>query len=160
MKIESWDDEGNPHIGRKGELVCTEPFPSMPVFFWNDPDGHKYRAAYFGRFPDVWYHGDFVRITSRGSAVLYGRSDATLNRGGVRVGTAEIFGVRLTVGEMQSDAGRRAGGALIDVGVDVGGRSSCGDRRGEQLPCEPPTRGTPHDSTDRHRFDRAVRRDR
>jgi len=78
-------------LGEKGELVCTKPFPSMPVGFWNDPDGAKYRAAYFERFPGIWCHGDFAEKTARGGFIIYGRSDATLNPGGVRIGTAEIY---------------------------------------------------------------------
>ena len=78
-------------VGEKGELVCTRPFPSMPVGFWNDPDGAKYRAAYFERFPSIWCHGDFAEKTPRGGFIIHGRSDATLNPGGVRIGTAEIY---------------------------------------------------------------------
>ena len=91
MKVEVWDDDGKPLIGEKGELVCTKPFPSMPIGFWNDPDGAKYRAAYFERFPNVWHHGDYVELTVRGGMIIYGRSDAVLNPGGVRIGTAEIY---------------------------------------------------------------------
>jgi acetoacetyl-CoA synthetase len=91
MKVESFDENGRPLIGEKGELVCTKPFPSMPVFFWNDPDGKKYKSAYFERYPGVWLHGDFIKITERGGIIVYGRSDATLNPGGVRIGTAEIY---------------------------------------------------------------------
>jgi acetoacetyl-CoA synthetase len=77
--------------GAKGELVCTRPFPSTPIGFWNDPDGGKYRAAYFEWFAGVWCHGDYVELTERGGMVIYGRSDAVLNPGGVRIGTAEIY---------------------------------------------------------------------
>ncbi len=77
--------------GEKGELVCTKSFPVMPLGFWNDADGQKYRAAYFERFPDVWCHGDFAEVTAHGGFIIYGRSDATLNPGGVRIGTAEIY---------------------------------------------------------------------
>jgi acetoacetyl-CoA synthetase len=91
LKVEVFDDDGRPLIGEKGELVCTAPFPSMPIAFWNDADGAKYRAAYFERFPGVWCHGDFMELTTRGTAIIYGRSDATLNPGGVRIGTAEIY---------------------------------------------------------------------
>ena len=77
--------------GEKGELVCTKPFPSMPVGFWNDPQGTRYRAAYFERYPGVWWHGDFAEITEHDGVIIYGRSDATLNPGGVRIGTAEIY---------------------------------------------------------------------
>jgi acetoacetyl-CoA synthetase len=91
MKVEIFDDSGHPIVGEPGELVCTAPFPSMPVAFWNDPDGSKYRAAYFDRFPNTWRHGDWAEITAHGGVIIYGRSDATLNPGGVRIGTAEIY---------------------------------------------------------------------
>ncbi|WP_306026106.1 acetoacetate--CoA ligase [Oceaniradius stylonematis] len=91
MAVEVWDDDGKPVQCEKGELVCTKPFPSMPVGFWNDPDGEKYRAAYFERFDNVWCHGDFAEITGHGGLIIHGRSDATLNPGGVRIGTAEIY---------------------------------------------------------------------
>ncbi len=91
MNVQVFDDDGKPLIGAKGELVCTAPFPSMPIYFWNDPDGAKYRAGYFERFPDTWCHGDYMELTRRGSAIIYGRSDATLNPGGIRIGTAEIY---------------------------------------------------------------------
>jgi acetoacetyl-CoA synthetase len=91
MNVQVFDDDGNTVIGTKGELVCTAPFPSMPVYFWNDPDGAKYRAGYFERFPQTWCHGDYMELTPRGTAIIYGRSDATLNPGGVRIGTAEIY---------------------------------------------------------------------
>ncbi|MDQ0285335.1 acetoacetyl-CoA synthetase [Desulfofundulus luciae] len=93
MKVESFDSEGKPLIDRKGELVCTAPFPSMPVYFWNDPDRKKYRSTYFDVYPNVWRHGDYVEITDTGGVIIYGRSDATLNPGGVRIGTAEIYRV-------------------------------------------------------------------
>jgi len=91
MAVDVWDDDGQPVRGEKGELVCTKPFPVMPLGFWNDADGSKYHAAYFDRFPKVWCHGDFCEITAHGGVVIYGRSDATLNPGGVRIGTAEIY---------------------------------------------------------------------
>jgi acetoacetyl-CoA synthetase len=91
LKVEVYNDEGKPVVGEKGELVCSAPFPSMPVGFWNDPDGKKYHDAYFGRFPGVWCHGDYMELTPRGTAVIYGRSDSVLNPGGVRIGTAEIY---------------------------------------------------------------------
>ena len=93
MKVEAYDDLGNSIIDEKGELVCTEPFPSSPVYFWNDPENKKYKKAYFDKFPNVWHHGDFIKITKNGGVVVYGRSDATLNPGGVRIGTAEIYRV-------------------------------------------------------------------
>ncbi len=91
LAVDVWNDEGEPVRGQKGELVCTRAFPSMPVMFWNDPDGAKYRAAYFERFPNVWCHGDFAEWTEHGGMIIHGRSDATLNPGGVRIGTAEIY---------------------------------------------------------------------
>jgi acetoacetyl-CoA synthetase len=91
MKVDIFNDEGRPVRGDRGELVCTAPFPSMPVGFWNDPEGKKYRAAYFERFPGVWHHGDYAAITEHDGLVIYGRSDAVLNPGGVRIGTAEIY---------------------------------------------------------------------
>ena len=91
MRVEVFDDEGNAVQGEKGELVCTAPFPSMPVGFWNDADDAKYRAAYFEKFSDVWCHGDYVELTEHGGMIIYGRSDAVLNPGGVRIGTAEIY---------------------------------------------------------------------
>jgi acetoacetyl-CoA synthetase len=91
MAVGVFDEAGNPVRGEKGELVCTRPFPSMPIGFWNDSDGAKYRAAYFERFPGVWAHGDYAEVTEHDGVIIYGRSDATLNPGGVRIGTAEIY---------------------------------------------------------------------
>ncbi len=91
MRVEIFDEHGLPIVATPGELVCTAPFPSMPVAFWNDPDGSRYRAAYFDAYPGVWRHGDWAELTPRGGIVIYGRSDATLNPGGVRIGTAEIY---------------------------------------------------------------------
>jgi len=91
MKVEAWDENGRPVRNRQGELVCLAPFPSMPIYFWDDPDGAKYHAAYFDVFPNVWRHGDFIEINDCGGVIISGRSDATLNPGGVRIGTAEIY---------------------------------------------------------------------
>ena len=91
MAVDVWSEDGRHVEGERGELVCTTPFPSMPVRFWNDPEGKKYRAAYFERFPNVWCHGDFAEWTGHGGIIIHGRSDATLNPGGVRIGTAEIY---------------------------------------------------------------------
>jgi acetoacetyl-CoA synthetase len=91
MAVDVFDEQGRPVRERKGELVCTQPFPSMPVAFWNDPGGRKYAAAYFEHFPGVWRHGDYAEITAHDGVIIYGRSDATLNPGGVRIGTAEIY---------------------------------------------------------------------
>ncbi len=89
----AFDLDGRPVVGELGELVIRRPMPSMPVGFWNDPDGSRYRAAYFEHYPGVWRHGDWIQFTERGSCVITGRSDATLNRGGVRLGTSELYGV-------------------------------------------------------------------
>ena len=91
LAVEVFDENGKSVVGEKGELVCTRPFPAMPVGFWNDADGSRYRASYFEHYPGVWRHGDWIEITSRGTAIIYGRSDAVLNPGGVRIGTAEIY---------------------------------------------------------------------
>ncbi|MVA99454.1 acetoacetate--CoA ligase [Nitratireductor sp. CAU 1489] len=91
MAVDVWDDDGRPVRGEKGELVCSRAFPSMPIMFWNDPDGAKYHAAYFDRFDNVWCHGDFAERTEHDGFIIHGRSDATLNPGGVRIGTAEIY---------------------------------------------------------------------
>ena len=91
MKVFSYDESGRPVINRQGELVCAAPFPSMPIYFWDDPDGRKYHRAYFDVYPGIWRHGDYIEITDRGGVIIYGRSDATLNPGGVRIGTAEIY---------------------------------------------------------------------
>jgi acetoacetyl-CoA synthetase len=93
MDVQAFSDDGRPVVDRKGELVCCRPFPSQPTGFWNDPGQEKYKAAYFERFPGVWHHGDYVEITEHGGVVVYGRSDATLNPGGVRIGTSEIYRV-------------------------------------------------------------------
>jgi len=91
MKVKAYDEEGKPVICKQGELVCEAPSPSMPIYFWDDPDFKKYHDAYFDVYPGVWRHGDFIKINERGGVVIYGRSDATLNPGGVRIGTAEIY---------------------------------------------------------------------
>ena len=91
MAVEVFDDDGNALVGEKGELVCTTPFPSRPIGFWNDPDGKRYKAAYFERFDNIWAHGDYAELTKRNGLIIHGRSDAVLNPGGVRIGTAEIY---------------------------------------------------------------------
>jgi acetoacetyl-CoA synthetase len=91
MKVFAFDEDGKPVVGREGELVCTAPFPSMPVYFWNDADGKKYHSAYFDVYPGIWRHGDYIMVTEHGGVVMHGRSDATLNPGGVRIGTAELY---------------------------------------------------------------------
>jgi acetoacetyl-CoA synthetase len=98
--VEAWDPEGRPLIDEVGELVITKPMPSMPLYLWGDADGSRYRESYFDMYPGVWRHGDWIMITSRGTAVIYGRSDSTINRGGVRMGTSEIYRAVLSVDEV------------------------------------------------------------
>jgi acetoacetyl-CoA synthetase len=98
--LHAFDEEGNEVIDEVGELVITKPMPCMPIGFWGDDDGSRYREAYFDTYPGVWRHGDWIRITERGTAVIYGRSDSTINRGGVRMGTSEIYRAVLTVPEV------------------------------------------------------------
>ena len=98
--VEAWDESGKPLTGEVGELVITEPMPSMPIYFWGDEDGSKYRESYFDHYPGVWRHGDWIEITSRGTAVIHGRSDSTINRGGIRMGTAEIYRAVLALPEI------------------------------------------------------------
>ncbi|HEV2582996.1 MAG TPA: acetoacetate--CoA ligase, partial [Ktedonobacteraceae bacterium] len=92
-KIEAFDENGQPLVDEVGELVITEPMPSMPIFFWNDPDGKRYRESYFDMYPGVWRHGDWIKLTHRGSAIIYGRSDSTITRKGIRMGSSEIYRV-------------------------------------------------------------------
>jgi len=101
MRVEAFNELGNPLINQQGELVCTAAFPSMPIYFWKDPDTVKYKAAYFDKFPGIWHHGDYILITEEGGVVIYGRSDATLNPGGVRIGTAEIYNVVENMAEVE-----------------------------------------------------------
>ena len=100
MKVEAWDDNEYSLQGEKGELVCSAPFPSRPVYFWNDPENLKYKSAYFEHFPGVWRHGDYIKITETGGIIVYGRSDATLKPGGVRIGTAEIYRIVESIDEV------------------------------------------------------------
>ena len=109
--VEAWSEDGRPLVDQVGELVITRPMPSMPLYFWNDPGGERYRQSYFEMFPGIWRHGDWIKITSRGSAVIYGRSDSTINRGGVRMGTSEIYSAVEGVPEV-----------LDSLVVDVDGR--------------------------------------
>ncbi|HWV83942.1 MAG TPA: acetoacetate--CoA ligase, partial [Capillimicrobium sp.] len=99
-RVESWDPDGRPLIGEMGELVLAEPMPSMPLYLWGDEDGSRYRDSYFEMFPGVWRHGDWIEITERGTAIIYGRSDSTINRGGVRMGTSEIYRAVLSLDEI------------------------------------------------------------
>ena len=98
--VEAWSPDGRSLVDEVGELVITEPMPSMPLFFWGDDDGERYREAYFDMFEGVWRHGDCIEITSRGTAIIYGRSDSTINRGGVRMGTSEIYRAVLSVSDV------------------------------------------------------------
>ena len=101
MKVFAYDESGAPVVGQQGELVCTAPFPSMPIYFWDDEDGSKYHSAYFDQYPGVWTHGDFIEVTEKGGLIMYGRSDATLNPGGVRIGTSEIYRIIEQMEEIQ-----------------------------------------------------------
>jgi acetoacetyl-CoA synthetase len=91
MAVSVFDEQAKPVVSEKGELVCTQPFPSMPIYFWNDPEGQRFHEAYFEKFPGVWAHGDYAEITQHGGLIIYGRSDTLLKPGGVRIGTAEIY---------------------------------------------------------------------
>lgn len=113
VAVEAWNEDGEPVHDAVGELVVTQPMPSMPVMLWNDPDGERYRDAYYDMFPGVWRQGDWIRITDRGSAIIYGRSDSTINRGGVRMGTAEIYAAVLPV-DAVADA------VVVDVPAESG----------------------------------------
>jgi acetoacetyl-CoA synthetase len=98
--LHAFNEAGEPVIGEVGELVITQPLPSMPIYFWGDQDGSRYRESYFEMFPGVWRHGDWIEITDRGTAIIYGRSDSTINRGGIRMGTSEIYRAVLSLGEV------------------------------------------------------------
>ncbi|PXY37645.1 acetoacetate--CoA ligase [Prauserella flavalba] len=116
--VEAYDEAGKPVVDQVGELMITKPMPSMPVFFWNDPDGRRLREAYFEEFPGKWRHGDWIKITPRGSAIIYGRSDSTLNRGGVRMGTAEFYRVVEGFEEVQDSL-------VIDTSANEEGELLC-----------------------------------
>ena len=109
-RVEAYDESGNGLVGEVGELVLTRPMPSMPLYLWNDPEGLRYRESYFDMFPGVWRHGDWIKVTDRGSCVIYGRSDSTLNRGGVRMGTSEFYRVVEEMDEV-------ADSLVVDTGV-------------------------------------------
>jgi acetoacetyl-CoA synthetase len=142
-KVESFDPDGRPVIGETGELVLTEPMPSMPVSFWNDPSGERYRASYFDIWPNAWRHGDWIEITPRGSCIITGRSDATLKRGGVRIGTSEFYGVVESIPQV-------AESLVVHVPDDRGGP-------GELLLFVVPRRGATLDAALRDRIGRALR---
>ena len=115
-RVEAFDAGGQPVVDEVGELVITRPMPSMPIYFWNDDGGRRYRESYFGLFPGVWRHGDWVKVTERGTCVIYGRSDSTLNRGGVRMGTSEFYRVVEGMDEVFDSL-------VVDTGgVEGGGR--------------------------------------
>ena len=116
VDVQAYSEDGQPLARGRGELVCRQPLPSMPVRFWNDPDGERYREAYFSTFPGVWAHGDFIEFTEHGGAIIHGRSDATLNPGGVRIGTAEIYRQVETVAEVKDSL---VVGRQIDGDVEV-----------------------------------------
>jgi len=146
MKVEVFDETGTPVTGRKGELVCTAPAPSMPIYFWNDPENKKYRAAYFERYPGVWHHGDYAELTEHGGVIIYGRSDATLNPGGVRIGTAEIYrvvetlpGIRdsLVVGQDWEDDVRVILFVVLNEGVDLTEERKTGIKKAIREQCSP-----------------------
>jgi acetoacetyl-CoA synthetase len=111
--VEAFDENGNPVIDEVGELVITEPMPSMPIYFWNDPQNERYRESYFDVYPGVWRHGDWIRVKEDGSCVIYGRSDSTINRGGVRMGTSEIYSAVNRVDEVSDSL-------VVDVPRDGG----------------------------------------
>ncbi len=115
--VEAWDPDGRPLIGEVGELVITQPMPSMPIYFWNDPDGERYRRSYFDTYPGVWRHGDWIKINERGGSVIYGRSDSTINRQGVRIGTSEIYSAVEGVPEVMDSL-------VVDVPTPDGADSS------------------------------------
>jgi acetoacetyl-CoA synthetase len=119
--VEAFDEEGNSIIEEVGELVITEPMPSMPLFLWNDPDGERYRESYFDLYPGVWRHGDWILIHEDGACVIYGRSDSTINRGGVRMGTAEIYSAVSRVDEVADslviDVSRPGGDSFMPLFV-------------------------------------------
>jgi acetoacetyl-CoA synthetase len=113
--VESYDEEGRPRLNHVGELVLAAPMPSMPLYFWGDEDGRRYRESYFEMFPGVWRHGDWIEITDRGSCIIYGRSDSTLKRMGVRIGTSEIYRIVESIPEVVDSL-------VIDL-EGLGGRS-------------------------------------
>ncbi|MBB4930192.1 acetoacetyl-CoA synthetase [Lipingzhangella halophila] len=121
MAVASWDPDGDELVGEVGELVVTEPAPSMPIYFWGDPDGERLRDSYFAVYPGVWRHGDWIEITERGTAIIYGRSDSTINRGGIRMGTSEIYRAVLALGEIVDalvvDVPRSADASRIELFV-------------------------------------------
>jgi acetoacetyl-CoA synthetase len=143
-KVESFDSSGNHRIGEVGELVLTDPMPSMPIYFWNDPGGHRYRASYFDMYPGVWRHGDWITLYRDGSSVVFGRSDSTLNRGGIRMGTSEFYQIM--------DGFPEIADSLV---IDTGGLG----RVGRLLLFVVPASGVALDDQLRHRIQDALRSD-
>ena len=147
VALESWDDDGRPLTDEVGEMVITEPMPSMPVAFWNDPDGQRYRDTYFSMFPGVWRHGDWITITDRGSVIISGRSDATLNRHGVRLGSADIYDVVDGVDEVAESlvigAEQTNGGYWMPLFVVLVDGVELDDRLREQIREELRTKASP-----------------
>ena len=126
--VEAWDEDGEAVIDEVGELVITEPMPSMPVFLWGDDDGSRYRESYFEMYPGIWRHGDWIEITARGTAIIYGRSDSTINRGGVRMGTCEIYRA-VAVDRRDRRRARRRHPAARHRGLDAAVRRPARGRR-------------------------------
>ncbi|WP_046471713.1 acetoacetate--CoA ligase [Allosalinactinospora lopnorensis] len=149
MAVASWDPDGKELIGEVGELVVTEPAPSMPVYFWGDPDGERLRDSYFSMYPGVWRHGDWIEITDRGTAVIYGRSDSTINRGGIRIGTSEIYRSVLALDEVVDalvvDVPQPGGGSRIELFVVVREGETLSDDLVKRL-----ARGIREDCSPRH----------
>jgi len=136
MDIAAFDAEGRAVVGQQGELVCREPFPSMPIYFWSDADGSRYRKAYFEDYPGVWRHGDFVTLTEHGGVIVYGRSDATLNPGGVRIGTAEIYRIVEALPQVQDSivVGHRSEGEeRVVLFVVLRGEAKLDDALAQQI---------------------------
>src|SRR3712207_6225640 len=133
-KVEAFDDEGNPQIDEVGELVITEPMPSMPIYFWNDPEGERYRDSYFAVYPGVWRHGDWIKVKQDGACVIYGRSDSTINRGGIRMGTSEIYSAVERVEEVRDslvvDVPREGGSSYMPLFVVLEGAELDDDLKG------------------------------
>jgi acetoacetyl-CoA synthetase len=131
MKVEAFNDEGEPVVDEVGELVITEPAPSMPIYLWNDPEGERYRESYFDVYPGVWRHGDWIKVKGSGSCVIYGRSDSTINRGGVRMGTSEIYSAVESVEEVQDslvvDLHKPSGEAFMPLFVVLDGSAGLDD---------------------------------
>jgi acetoacetyl-CoA synthetase len=144
--IEAYDDRGRPVVGERGELVCTRPFPTMPLSFWDDPDGARYHTAYFDVFPEVWTHGDYIEIRPEGGVVVYGRSDTTLNPGGVRIGTAEIYRALEQMPEVEDSivVGRASGDDQeVVLFVRLGPGVALDDRLRERIRSQIRSRATP-----------------